>query len=71
MSSKQAPSETLVQQAVREFYTKHWAGAGRGCGWGRDKHGKFLSEFARDAEAAWIAAQASAQPVIEPTGEHP
>jgi len=54
MSHKNAAPETEVQRAVRE----HWQAAlgATTVGWGRDKHGKFLSEFARQCEAAWIAA---------------
>jgi hypothetical protein len=60
VSHRDAPPETPVQQAVREFYTARWQSTGKECGWGRDKHGQFFSEFARDAEAAWTAAVTSA-----------
>ncbi len=58
MSSKQAPPETDLQREVREWWTSRLAERGVGVGWGRDKHGKFLSEFAKDAEAAWKVAKA-------------
>jgi hypothetical protein len=57
MSHKDAPPETETQRAVREFYTDRLASRGITAGWGRGKDGQFLSEYARDAHAAWIAAQ--------------
>lgn len=56
MSHKEAPPETRVQTVIREFYTARLAPRGIAIGWGRDKHGRFLSEYARDAQAAWQAA---------------
>lgn len=56
MSHKNAPPETDVQRAVREFYSERMAQRGQTIAWGRDKQGRFLAEFARDAEAAWQAA---------------
>jgi hypothetical protein len=58
VSHKDAPPETDVQRACREWWT---ARLGQGAvGWGRDKAGRFLAEFARNAEAAWRAAQEQA-----------
>lgn len=54
MTHKDAPPETPIQRATREHWT-HALGASA-IGWGRDKHGRFLAEFARNAEAAWVAA---------------
>jgi len=42
---------------VREFYQARLQVRGVSVGWGRDKRGAFFSEFARDAQAAWEAAQ--------------
>ena len=53
------PPETEVQRQCREFWTVCLGASS--VGWGRDKNGKFHAEFARHAEAAWIAAQASKQ----------
>lgn len=49
MTSSDAQPETSIQKAVREFYTSR----GICVGWGRDKQGKFLAQYARDAEEAW------------------
>lgn len=57
MSHKDAPPETLVQTQCREWWQTLHREQGVTVGWGRDKRGAFLSQFARDAEAAWTAAQ--------------
>jgi hypothetical protein len=57
VSHKDAGPETPTQTAVREWWTARLSPRGATVGWGRDKHGKFLTEFSRDAEAAWIAAR--------------
>lgn len=54
MTHKDAPPETSIQRATREHWSK--ALGHQSVGWGRDKHGRFLAEFARQAESAWIAA---------------
>lgn len=58
MSHKEAPPETEVQRQTREWWTAR-LGAGA-VGWGRDKNGNFLAQFAREVEAAWAAAQREA-----------
>jgi hypothetical protein len=58
VSHKDAPPATAVQIAVETFYTNLLKPQGVTVGWGRDKHGKFLASYARDAQAAWEAAQA-------------
>jgi hypothetical protein len=58
VSHKDAPPATAVQIAVEAFYTNLLKPQGVTVGWGRDKHGKFLASYARDAQAAWEAAQA-------------
>ena len=60
MSHKSAGPETATQTAVREFWTSLLAPRGVTIGWGRDPHGHFFAEFARDAEAAWIAVASTA-----------
>ncbi len=60
MSHKGAGPETATQTAVREFWTAWLAPRGVTVGWGRDRRGHFFAEFARDAEAAWIAAASTA-----------
>jgi hypothetical protein len=58
VSHKDAPPATAVQIAVEAFYTNLLKPQGVTVGWGRDKHGKFLASYARNAQAAWEAAQA-------------
>lgn len=51
MSHKDAPERTPQQIGFEEFWIKL---KGPGCiGFGRGKDGSYLSEFARDAWAAW------------------
>jgi len=49
------PEETEIQRQCREFWTNRLGASS--VGWGRDKNGNFHAEFARNAEAAWIAAR--------------
>ena len=58
MSHKDAPPETADQIAMREFYTAMLNKRGVVVGWGRDAAGNYLSIYARDAMAAWLAAKA-------------
>lgn len=60
MRHRDAGPETAIQTAVREFWIAQLASRGVTIGWGRDQHGHFFTEFARDAEAAWIAAVSAA-----------
>jgi len=60
VSHKSAGPETATQTAVREFWAAWLASRGVTVGWGRDQYGHFFTEFARDAEAAWIAAASTA-----------
>jgi hypothetical protein len=57
MSHKDAPPLTFEQQEVMAFYQPRLAKQGVTVGWGRDKHGNFLSTYAQDALAAWQAAK--------------
>lgn len=57
MSAKDATPETYYQTQMREWYTTYFAKRGEQLAWGRGKDGQYLSQFARDAEAAWQAAQ--------------
>lgn len=51
------PPETPTQIAVRQWWTARLAPRGQTAGWGRTKDGRYLTEHARDLEAAWVAAQ--------------
>jgi hypothetical protein len=57
VTHKSAPPETEAQRACRQFWTGRLGAAS--VGWGRDKDGRFLAAFARDAEAAWMAASST------------
>lgn len=48
-----------MELVVREWYSARLSKRGIAVGWGRDKNGRFFAEYARDAEAAWMAAQAA------------
>lgn len=56
MSHKDSPPLSDEQTRMEAFYTERQASRGVAVGWGRDKAGHYLSEFARDAWAAWQAA---------------
>jgi hypothetical protein len=57
MSHEKAPPETQAQIDCREWWQKRMISGS--VGWGRDRHGKFFAQFARDAQAAWEAAMMS------------
>jgi hypothetical protein len=60
MSHKDAPALTIEQERMEAFYQALHEGRGVTVGWGRDKEGKYFSQYARDAWAAWQAAQTNA-----------
>ena len=57
MSHKDAPPLTPEQERMEAFYRSRLAPRGTTVGWGRGKDGSYLTEFARDAWAAWQEAQ--------------
>jgi len=59
MSHKDAKPKTDEQLRMEAFYTAVLADQGRTVGWGFDKHSQYLASYAKDAWAAWQAAQAS------------
>lgn len=50
-----APPETPTQIACRQWWQQRLGTTS--VGWGRDKRGGYLTEFARNAQAAWEAAR--------------
>lgn len=61
MSHKDAPPLTAEQLIMEAFYIARLALQGMTVGWGRAKDGSYLSQYAKDARAAWQAAQLSAR----------
>jgi hypothetical protein len=59
MSHKDAPPLTDEQARMEAFYRARLARRGVTVGWGRAKDGSYLSEYARDAWAAWNEAKTS------------
>lgn len=59
MSHPDAPPKTHEQLHMEAFYTARLAPQGYSVGWGLDRHGEYLSSYARDAWAAWQAARPS------------
>jgi hypothetical protein len=57
MTHKDAPPLIEEQGAMEAFYTMRLGLRGVTVAWGRDKRGAYLAEYARDAWAAWQAAQ--------------
>jgi hypothetical protein len=66
MSHKDAPPPSPEQERMEAFYKRLLSAQGTTCGFGRDKHGNYLSIYARDAWAAWQAARSHGldQPVV-------
>lgn len=59
MSHKDAKPKTFEQLRMEAFYMARLAPQGVTIGWGLDKNSEYLSIYARDAWAAWQAAQVS------------
>ena len=59
MSHPDAQPKTNEQLRMEAFYAARLAPQGVTVGWGTDKHSQYLSSYARDAWAAWQAAQVS------------
>jgi len=58
VSHKNAPSLTPEQERFEAWWKARLDAQGATCGFGRDEHGNYFAAFARDAWAAWLAAQA-------------
>jgi len=61
MSSKDAQPITPEQKRMESFYRSLLTPRGTVVGWGRDRRGIYHAEYARDAWAAWQAAQNAPQ----------
>jgi hypothetical protein len=57
MTHKDAPPRTTEQERFETFWVPKLAESGQTCGFSRDRHGSYHASFARDAWAAWNAAQ--------------
>lgn len=57
MSHKDAPPITPEQERMEAWWHARLTTRAAKCGFGRDKYGNYQAEFARDAYAAWLAAQ--------------
>jgi hypothetical protein len=60
VSHRDCPTLLPEQVRMQAFLNARLNVRGVTVGWGRDKHGKYLVEFARDAWAAWTAARGEA-----------
>ncbi len=63
MSHKDAPPLTPEQARMEAFYNARLNPRGVTVGWGRDKDGNYLAEYARDAWAAWNMTQLAEAPI--------
>lgn len=63
-NAPKAPAPTDEQRRCERFYQRRLRANGVTVGMGRDKNGRYLSAFMRDAWDAWQAAQSS-DPIAE------